>query len=280
MKSVATALSLVALALAAVVFLAGPASAAAPIKIETLSSKPNRVTGGDALMAVTAPSGTSRNKLIVRRNGTVVTSSFKADPGNSQRLIGLVTGLRNGSNVVSAWAGTDAINPARHDMFNSPRIGPLFSGPQQSPYYCTTAALGAGPPTDANCSAPTTVSYSYKSTNGTFKPLADPNSRPSDLAQTTTRTGQTVDYVVRVEQGTINRAVYQWAVLASDGVTGSKCQASTRIKKIRKGTKLRARADKINGFCKAYAPVKVVKVKQLKAPAGVEPAYTALQAAA
>ena len=221
MKRIASVLTLTAFAIVAASLAAGPASAADPIKIETLSSKPNWVTGGDALMAVTAPSGTSRNKLIVRRNGTVVTNSFKADPDDSQRIVGLVTGLKNGSNVVSAWVSDGSANPARHDMFNSPRVGPLFSGPHQTPYYCNTAALGAGAPTDANCSGTTSVAYYYRDTGGNFKPLTDPKSRPADLAQTTTRTGQTVDYVVRVETGTINRAVYKWSVLASGGVTGN-----------------------------------------------------------
>lgn len=194
-------------------------ASAASISIETLSSKADCVTGDDALVAVTAPAGTAAGKVIVRRNGTIVTSSFKPDPANPQRLVGLVTGLRQGGNTISAWAA-GLPNATRLQVFNSPGAGPLFSGPHQSPYFCTTEALGAGPPTDANCSAPATVSYSYRSTGGGFKPLADPASRPADLAQTTTRTGETVDYVVRVEQGTVNRAVYRWAVLAADGVTG------------------------------------------------------------
>ncbi|HTU14681.1 MAG TPA: DUF6351 family protein [Solirubrobacterales bacterium] len=205
--------------LAGLGFTAGGASAAS-ISIETLSSQSNRVTGGDALMAVTAPSGTNPSKVVIRRNGSVVTSSFKPDPNDPRKLVGLVSGLRSGGNVISAWA-SGLPNATRHDLFNSPNAGPLFSGPHQSPYICTTEALGAGPPTDENCSAPTTVSYSYRSTDGGFKPLADPASRPADLAQTTTRTGETVDYVVRVEQGTVNRAVYRWAVLASGGVTGN-----------------------------------------------------------
>lgn len=200
--------------------LSAGAASAASISIETLSSKSNWVTGDDALIAVTAPSGTNPSKVVVRRNGTVVTSSFKPDPGDPRKLVGLVSGLRAGSNVISAWAA-GLPSATRHDIFNSPNAGPLFSGPHQTPYICTTEALGAGAPTDPNCSAPTTVSYSYRSTDGSFKPLADPTSRPADLAQTTTRTGETVDYIVRVEQGTVNRAVYRWAVLAPGGVTGN-----------------------------------------------------------
>ncbi|MGA7397023.1 MAG: DUF6351 family protein, partial [Solirubrobacterales bacterium] len=205
--------------LAALMVFAGNATAAS-ISIEVLSSQPQRVTGGDALIAVTAPSGTKPAKVIVRRNGKVVTNAFEPDPNDSRKLIGLVGGLRSGNNVISAWAG-GLPGAARQNLYNSPIEGPLFSGPHQTPYFCTTELLDAGPPLDEDCSAPTTVRYWYRTTGGDFKELADPTSRPADLAQTTTRTGQTVDYIVRVEQGTINRAVYRWAVLAADGITGN-----------------------------------------------------------
>ena len=195
-------------------------ASAASISIETLSSKANWVTGGDALVDVTAPAGTDPGKVVIRRNGAIVTSSFKTDPTDPRRMTGLVTGLRDGGNQITAWAA-GLPNATRLAIYNSPVTGPLFSGPHQAPYYCTTGQLDAGPPLDADCSAPTTVTYSYRSTDGGFKPLADPASRPADLTQTTTRSGETVDYVVRVEQGTINRAVYRWAVLAPGGVTGA-----------------------------------------------------------
>lgn len=219
MNPMRTLTTIFAAVVAALLLSAGTA-AAASISVETLSSKANWVTGGDTLVGVTAPSGTSPSKVVIRRNGTVVTSAFTADPRNPQKLIGLVTGLRSGNNVISAWAG-GLPSATRLSVYNSPKEGPLFSGPHQEPYYCTTEQLDAGPPLDANCSAPTTVSYAYRTTGGDFQPLADPASRPADLAQTTTRTGQTVDYVVRIEQGTINRAVYRWAVLAGNGVTGN-----------------------------------------------------------
>ncbi len=43
--------------------------------------------------------------------------------------------------------------------------------------------------------------------------LADPAVKPADLAQTTTLDGRTVDYVVRIEKGVIDRAVYEIAAL-------------------------------------------------------------------
>src|SRR6202030_4760875 len=52
-----------------------------------------------------------------------------------------------------------------------------------------------------------------------LKPLPSQTTLPSDVAWTTTTTGEHVPYVVRVETGTINRAIYQFAVL-HDPTTG------------------------------------------------------------
>jgi hypothetical protein len=56
------------------------------------------------------------------------------------------------------------------------------------------------------------VTYQYRTTAGPFLPLADPNARPADLAQATVN-GHQVPYVVRLERGTIDRAVYEMATL-------------------------------------------------------------------
>jgi hypothetical protein len=93
-----------------------------------------------------------------------------------------------------------------------PLTGPLFAGPQQLPFYCETTAFGLAPATQPYCEAPTKVTYRYRTTAGAFLPLADPAGRPADLA-TTTLDGRSVPYIVRVETGTIDRAVYQFAAL-------------------------------------------------------------------
>jgi hypothetical protein len=51
------------------------------------------------------------------------------------------------------------------------------------------------------------------STAGVLKPLPDSTSHPADLAMATRKDGRTFNYIVRVETGTINRAIYQMAVL-------------------------------------------------------------------
>jgi hypothetical protein len=46
-----------------------------------------------------------------------------------------------------------------------------------------------------------------------FKPYDPAAPRPADIAQTTTDEGHTVDYIVRVERGTMNRGIFDIAVL-------------------------------------------------------------------
>ena len=210
----------VMLALAGGLIVSTASASAHPLRIETLSSKANWVTGGDALVAVDAETSVKPSKVVIRLDGRVITNSFHVDPGNPQRLIGEVTGIPSGRSVISAWAA-GLNSPANLAIFNSAQEGPVFSGPHQTPYFCTTQNFDLGPATDANCSAPTQVSYRYRTTGGNFAVLANPTDRPADMAQTTTRDGQTVDYVVRLESGVINRGVYRFAVLAANGQTGN-----------------------------------------------------------
>ena len=193
---------------------------------ETLSSRADTVSGGDTLVAVNVPSSLKLKKVKILLGGTDVTSKFSSDPDDPNRLVALLDGLALGANTLVADSNGEG-KGRPHDelvLVNHAITGPVFSGPHQSPFICRTgeAANGLGAPLDTNCSAPTRVDWFYRSNvTNTFKPLANPTDRPADLAQTTTRDGETVDYVVRMESGTINRAVYRWAVLAAGGETGN-----------------------------------------------------------
>ncbi|MXY25133.1 MAG: hypothetical protein F4Y45_11505 [Acidobacteria bacterium] len=75
-----------------------------------------------------------------------------------------------------------------------------------------------GAPLDEHCSIARRVDYAYRAAGDPeLRPLADPATVPSDAAMTTTLTGDEVPYVVRIETGTINRAVYQIAMLHAPG---------------------------------------------------------------
>lgn len=197
--------------------LALSAVAAGPLRIETISNDPGRVSGGDVLVKVQAPEDVPLNAIAITRNGEAVTREFHAEP-KEHALVGLVTGLREGHNTLSA--GARGVGAAEITVTNHPAQGPIFSGPHQQPFICGTAEFKLpdgrllGPAKDHNCAADTVVTYVYRSrTDQTMKPLPAVKKLPPDADVTTTSTGAKVPYVVRVETGTINRAIYQFAVL-------------------------------------------------------------------
>lgn len=89
-------------------------------------------------------------------------------------------------------------------------------------YYRTTAASGAGgcsfglpdPVWNIGATATTVPAQPAPPANGCFKPYTV-GSTPADLATTTTDAGVTVPFIVRVERGTMNRGIYDIAVLAN-----------------------------------------------------------------
>ena len=201
---------------------AAPASSG-NLRIATLSTDASRVTGGDVLVEIAIPPAASPSSLKVMANGSDVTDAFRASSTRGAQVrLGLLSGLAIGRNIVTA-----DVRGAAHaslEITNYPITGPVFSGPWQQPFICQTDAFKLpdgttlGPPLDANCSAKTIVQYVYWSAEandgkGAFKPLADPRTLPSDVTKTTTMNGDTVNFVVRVETGTMNRGIYQNAIL-------------------------------------------------------------------
>jgi hypothetical protein len=202
---------------ATLIFLLGSAigsAADAPksLTMTVLSSRPDMVSGGDALLEIKLPPSAEAQKLSVALNGRDVSGAFH--PNSARRaLVGLVDGLRNGSNTIAAKAGLSA---ATLELVNHPITGPIVSGEHLKPFVCMTQESGLGPPIDADCSAPAKVEYFYRSNaapEGSFKPFDPAAARPSDLARTNTSDGKSVPYIVRVESGTINRAIYRIAIL-------------------------------------------------------------------
>ncbi len=206
--------------LGAVAATPGAVRAADPgVQISVLSSRPDMVSGGDALVQVDAPAG-----ALIQLNGQDVTSTFHAGSG-------LVTGLKLGDNSLQVFTGGKAGGrpAAQVTLKNHPITGPLFSGPQEQPFACQTQDFRLpsgellGPPIDANCSVKTIVTYVYKTIQtslpadqaiGGMKPMLNLKKLPPDVAYTTTTTGLKVPYIVRIETGTINRGIYEFAVLS------------------------------------------------------------------
>ncbi|MEP7067752.1 MAG: DUF6351 family protein [Usitatibacter sp.] len=216
------------------------------IQIKTLSNRADLVSGGNAYVEIVMPEGKAIAGLSVTVGGRDVTSAFATRP--SGRILGVITGLAIGDNVVLASYQGNVT--ARLTINNHPIGGPVFTGAQTQPFICATpapqAATATTPATnasgltrtaiDAQCNIPTEVKLYYKSNaataanctislpdpnppanppaNGCFKTY-EPANPPAavDIATTTNDRGVTVPYIVRVERGTINRGIYDIAVL-------------------------------------------------------------------
>lgn len=227
-----------------------PPSQPVPL-IKTLSNRADMISGGDALVEIVLPPGATAASLHVTVGppgkpevAQDLSDRFTARPDG--RLIGLVTGLADGPNLLSAELGTG--HGAFLKITNHNIGGPIFSGPHVAPFTCATpdgaptpegaptnpSGLSGTASTDGQCNIATEVRLFYRSslpctpavsgaTNpdpvpGTPPPTAcykryDPASPPADLAMTTTDAGVTVPFIVRVERGTLNRGIYDIAVL-------------------------------------------------------------------
>ena len=141
--------------------------------------------------------------------------------------------------------GHDGKDDASLTITNHPRGGPVILGSQTQPWICATPApvpISGDTPgsnasgltttaVDTQCNIATEYKLFYRTTaagcstalpdpsppaapptNNCFKPYT-PGTMPADLATTTTTHGLTVPYIVRVERGTLNRGIYDIAVL-------------------------------------------------------------------
>ncbi|MDB5998674.1 MAG: hypothetical protein JWP52_373 [Rhizobacter sp.] len=219
------------------------AAVPAPPQILVLSNRADLVSGGDALVEIKWPAGTNVALAKVAVDNVNVKPAFALRPNG--RYMGIVSGLKNGANVLTArvpGAGSQIT------IVNHPSSGPVFAGAQLNPWICATKVAktvtvtgnpGSTPPTanvttkasglnddptDDSCSTPPTYTYYYQpaalegsgcvfntsGTNACFTPY-DPASRPADsaIANFTNDRGDVVKSLIRVERGTINRTIYQ-----------------------------------------------------------------------
>src|SRR5260370_42137937 len=80
---------------------------AAP-SVTVLSSRPDMVSGGDALVEIKLAPGVPAQTLEVTLNGRDVTKAFHQDSARRRSLIGLVEGLLDGRNSLVAKAGSSS----------------------------------------------------------------------------------------------------------------------------------------------------------------------------
>jgi uncharacterized tannase-like protein DUF6351 len=231
------------------VFFAASAEASPPrtnFESVTLSNRADLISGGDALVEVRVPRTVPLAKVTLSLNGHDVTAAFKTDAA-ARTMRGVLTGLVDGANEFIADSNGNGHGRPRATLsiINHPIGGPVLLGSQTTPWICATptpvaesgntpASNASGLTTfavDAQCNIATEYKLFYRTTtpgcssalpdpsppapaptNNCFKPYT-PGSTPADLAMTTTTAGLAVPYIVRVERGTINRGIYDIAVL-------------------------------------------------------------------
>ena len=182
--------------------------------LTVLSSRADVVSDGSALVQISASAADlKRAKLTIGQRDATAQLTSTGDT----TMVALVTDLSEGPNEVVATVGDAS---AKLTLTNSSKNGAIFSGPQQMPWICQTSSVlltdgsSLGPALDTSCNAPTKVLYLYMPTAGTaFKVLTSTSQLPADMSRTTTYDGRQVNYIVRLEVGTVNRGIYQIAVL-------------------------------------------------------------------
>lgn len=202
------------------------------LSLSVISSAPHLVTGGDALIEIRFRQTDFRVpelRLNGAESGTDLFNRSRAIEEDGVWVVkSLVTGLIDGENTLTA-----ALNgsEASITLVNYPRTGPVISGEQQTPYVCLhdlppdrqgnarRFAIGNGEFLDSrdqasDCTLPTRIDYVYWALDSEgFIALKDPMQLPDNIASITNAMGQQVPFVVKLETGTINRAIYQIAML-------------------------------------------------------------------
>jgi len=181
------------------------------ITLEAVSTRPEMVSGGDVLVRARSARGTSIDGVEFRLGDRDVTDRFER---SGDVAVAYLDGLVEGDNELVAKRGNTELSSL--ELTDHPISGPIFSGPHQTPFACTTELAGLGAPTDENCSAPTRVRWAYfpSEPDAELIDLEDPTSPPADAAMID-RDGRRVPFIVRIEEGVINRSIYEFAVLES-----------------------------------------------------------------
>ena len=157
----------------------------------TVLGDPGRVTGGDVLVQLGGVSG--EPELLFTADGEPLNG---VDHGDG---IYLLSGLPDGPSSLE-WGSAEPVEVVNHSI-----TGPVFSGPQQQPYYCALDRFGLTATGDDACSAETVVDWGYVNDDGEFVVL-DEGDTPTDAL------------VIRRERGTVNRGIYTIASADSDRV--------------------------------------------------------------
>lgn len=187
------------------------------LQVRAVSTKPWLVTGGDVLVEVVTADQVNPAQLTVSLNSTDVGAQLVRIGGSTQQL--LLTDLPEGDSELVVRAGNAEQSLT---LTNYPISGPIISGPHESPFFCQTEEFELvtgemfGAAENSDCFRDTRIDYVYwSSEDEAFKPyaLAFGSLPPTDIGQFLTSSGEVVPFIVRVETGVVNRAIYEVAML-------------------------------------------------------------------
>ena len=186
------------------------------LDLYTVSTKPWLVTGGDVLVEVQLEEGMAGSTVTLELNGIDV--SDRLVRLNPQTLQALLTGLSEGDNYLLAEADQQQ---RQLRLTNYPISGPIISGPHEEPFYCQTSEFEKvtgeifGTDPESGCEVPVQIDYVYYSNDQqAFLPyeLTFGLLPPIDVAELVTEGGESRPFIVRVETGVVNRAIYEIAM--------------------------------------------------------------------
>lgn len=189
------------------------------IQLRAVSTQPWLVTGGDVLVEVAIDASLSPGGLTVSLNGSDISDRFREVSATT--LQALLTDLPLGDSTLSVEHRNEQLSDSL-TLTNFPQSGPIISGPHEQPFVCqtdqfeTVAGETLGNALDSNCTIPTRVDYVYWSAEDEqFKPLplTAESELPADMGLIEVMGQAEQPYIVRVETGTVNRAVYEIAML-------------------------------------------------------------------
>ena len=230
-----------------------PPAASAPAAIRTVSNRADFVSDGDALVEVVLPAGAGTAGLKVMAGSRDVSAAFatRADGRVTGLVTGLPVGdtvitaqadkaaparltvtnadrggpIYSGAQITPFFCatpvpqGATATSPATNasGLSTAARDDKCNIASEFKLYYRTTAAgCSAGLPDPSPTVAfnsPTPPTTAAAPANPCFKVYDPAAPAPADMASTTTDAGKSVPFVVRLERGTMNRGIYDIAVL-------------------------------------------------------------------
>lgn len=189
------------------------------IELKLLSSRPDFVSGGDLLLEIRSEGKVRPKDLRFRLDRRKIRPRIRWTRGKNRRLVAKVRGISTGKHKITAklrgrWSRHKA-SQASLKIRNYPSQGPMISGPHERPFVCETERFRdvhgepLGPPKNKKtCEIDPAFRYVYLNHESQFKAWPK-QGRPKDIRKT--KSGR--PFIVRVETGTVNRAIYEIAML-------------------------------------------------------------------